>query len=169
MAFAPVEPISYDPSPLPYVVMAGLVVSSVFVYRKYRRRRADGMGLLAKKHGLQWLGMTLPSDFPRKLLDDLYSGWAVPRWSSPHNVIGGAQGEDYLLAFDITVAKNDTTYQRTIVARRSRTAKAKISFTRGYIYRCLGLWHISTPESTVIVLPRMIELVMIEKLWEQLR
>ena len=169
MPFALFDQVSYAPSPLPYLAIAAAAGTGALVYLRYRRGRSDALRLLAAKHGLQWLGTILPSEFPRKILDELYCGWVMPRWTSPRNVMGGELGTDYLLAFDITVAKGESCYQRTIVARRSADAKAKANFAKGYVYRCAGEWHIATPESSTMVLPRMIEPGTIEKLWEQLR
>jgi len=169
MSYALLFQVSYAPSPMPYVALAVAAGTGAVVYLRYRRHRSEALRLLANKLGLLWLGTMLPSDFPRRLLDDLYTGWAVPRWSSPHNIIGGKVGEDFLLAFDMTVAKGDARYQRTVVARRSPTAKARANFARGYVYRCLGEWHIATLESAILASPRVIEPGTIEKLWEQLR
>ena len=161
--------VSYDPSPWPYVLIALIAGAGTLLYLKYRPSRQDELRALAAKRDLKWLGNTLPTEFPRKLLDELYIGWVMPRWSAPHNVIGGEEGTDYLLAFDVTVAKGEGSYQRTIVARRSATAAAKAAFTKGYWYRNERDWHLATLESSISIVPRLIEPAMIDKLWEQLR
>jgi hypothetical protein len=169
MTYALFDQAIYAPSSLPYIAIAAVAGTSALVYLRYRRGRSDALRFLAAKQGLEWFGNMLPSEFPRKLLDELYSGWVMPRWTSPHNVVGGNVGTDFLLAFDIAVAKGESCYQRTIVARRSAGVKAKSSFIKGYVCRCCGEWHLATLESSVMVLPRIIEPGAIEKLWEQLR
>jgi hypothetical protein len=168
MLFANFLQVSYSPSRLPYVLLAVAAGIGVVLYLRFRRGRADIMRAFASKRGLQWLGSVPPADFPRKILDEVYAGWVMPRWSAPQNVIGGMLGSDLLLAFDITVAKGDGVYHRTIVARRSPTAVPKSNFPKGYIYRCAGEWHLATMESSTMVVEKLIEPASIEKLWLQL-
>ena len=169
MSFALFFQYNASPSILPLVAMATVAGTGTLLYFRYWRERSDALRKLASKRGLRWLPNTLPGDFPRKLLDDLYCGWVMPRWTRPHNMIGGEAGTDFLLAFDITVAKGDTSYRRTIVARRSATATPKSSLGKGYLYRCAGEWQLATPESSVFANSRLIDPGTIEKLWEQLR
>ena len=169
MSYALFDQVSYAPSPLPYIAAVAIAGVGATLYLKLRPGRSDALRLLAAKRGLKWLGTTLPSEFPRKLLDELYSGWVMPRWTSPRNVMGGDVGTDYLLAFDITVAKGESTYTRTIVARRAAEAKPRANLAKGYVYRCVGNWHLATPERSVMVVDRLIEPGVIEKLWNQLR
>ena len=160
---------SDSPSILPVVAIAAAAGGLLFLYFRRQRNRTKAMQKLADKRGLTWLYNTLPREFPRKLLDDQYTGWLIPRWSNPHNVIGGEQGPDYLIAFDITVLKGKGSYQRTIVARRSATATPKPTFEKGYIHRTFGDWQMATRDSTQLTLPRIIEPYTINKLWELLR
>lgn len=168
MQFALLDQVSYARSSLRYFALAAVVGTGAIMYLRYRRGRSETLRLLAAKQGLQWLGTRLPSEFPRKILDELYRGWVMPRWTSPRNVVGGDVGTGYLLAFDITVAKGESHYQRTIVARRSKGANPTVDFRKGYVCRCAGKWRIVTPESSTMVLSRLIEPGGIEKLWEQL-
>ncbi len=157
------------PSILPVVAIAAVAGGLLFLYGRRHRVRTSAMRKLADKRGLPWLYNTLPREFPRKLLDDQYTGWLIPRWSNPHNVIGGEDGPDYLLAFDINVQKGKGSYQRTIVARRSAIMKPKAAFEKGYIYRTFGDWQMVTRDSTQLTLPRIIEPYTVEKLWDLLR
>ena len=161
----------YDDSPsvLPYLIVCAVIGAIFLLYVRHTRGRSDAMRKLADRHGLQYLAMTLPAEFPRKLLDDLYAGWLIPRWEAPQNVIGGAQGDDILVAFDITVHRGKSHYRRTVVARRSPNHSPKESFGKRYLYRMMGDWQLVTLQSSVLSISRLIEPGTIEKLWEQLR
>jgi hypothetical protein len=169
MLFAALYQYDDSPSILPYVIV-GAILGAIFVlYVRHTQGRSDAMRRLADKRGLKYRTMTLPEEFPRKLLDDLYTGWLIPRWEGPHNVIGGFEGDDLLLAFDIKVHRRKSHYRRTVVARRSASAKPKAGIDRRYLYRTMGDWQIVTRKSSVLSISRLIEPGMIEKQWEKMR
>ena len=161
----------YDdsPSPLPVILLFAVIGGIFYLYVRHVRGRADAMRKLAGKDGFAFLGNTLPSEFPRKLLDDLYAGWLIPRWEGPRNMVRGFNGNDILLAFDITVHRGKSHYRRTIVALRSTTATPKTGIGDDYVYRSGSDWQIVTPKSSVLSIPRLIAPRTIEKLWERLR
>lgn len=153
---------------LPYLFV-GVVIGAIFIlYVRHTRGRSDTMRRLAARRGLQYLGMTVPTEFPRKILDDLYTGWLIPRWDGPHNAISGVEGNDFLVAFDIRVHRGKSHYRRTIVARRSSNATPKTGVGKRYLYRTMGDWQMVTLQSSVLSISRLIEPGTIEKLWERL-
>ena len=161
----------YDDSPsvFPAVGVAALAGGLFLLYARRNRGRAEAMRKLADRRGLTAIYTTLPRDFPRRLVDEQYAGWLIPRWSNPHNIIGGQVGQDFLLAFDINVLKGEKTYRRTIVARSSATPTEKSGIGKGYVYRARGDWQMATLESSQFVIGRLIEPGTIERLWESLR
>ena len=154
---------------LPAVMVFLTAAGILFYIGRTSRRRTESLRKLAVRRGFEGVSCNLPRDFPRKMLDELYSGWVVPRWSGPHNVIAGEDGQDFILAFDVTIQRRKSTYNRTIVARRSASFEPKSKIPKGYVYRASEGWQIMTPESRYFSVPHLIGAAEIERVWEQLR
>jgi hypothetical protein len=151
-------------------VMVFLALGGVLFYiGRASQRRSESLRKLAKRRGLEGVSYNLPREFPRKMLDELYSGWAVPRWSGPHNVIAGAEGSDLVVAFDVTIQRRKSTYRRTIIARRSADFQPKSKIPKGYVYRAADGWQLMTPESRSLSVPHLMSAAEIERGWEVLR
>ena len=161
----------YDESPsvLPFLLVCSVIGAILFLYLRHMRGRAAAMRKLAEREGFDFLGTALPAQFPRKLLDDLYAGWLIPRWEGPRNVVRGVDGDELMLAFDVTVHRGKSHYRRTVVALRSAKATPKTTVGERYLYRSTGDWQMVTPQSNILSIPRLITPRMIVKLWERLR
>jgi hypothetical protein len=151
-------------------VMVFLAAAGVLIYiGSGNHRRSESLRKLARRRGLEGVSCNLPRDFPRKVLDELYSGWVVPRWTAPHNVVAGGDGKDLVLAFDVTIQRRKSSYRRTIVARRAASFEPKSNIPKGYVYRAADPWQMMTLESSYFSVPHLIDAAEIERVWELLK
>jgi len=153
----------------PAILAFATAAAVLFYFVRANPGRTELMRKFAARRGLDGPSFLLPADFPRRMLDELYSGWVMPRWSGPHNVIAGADGQDLILAFDITVQRRKGVYRRTVIARRCADFQPKSKPPKGYVYRASSPWQMLSLESGHRTTSRLIDPPEIERVWELLK
>lgn len=135
--------------------------------RKKLREYADQRNMTFQGPAMQ---MDLPKGFPFDSLNDLLN---VGGWSSSlrnvRNVVSGWESTDRLLAFDVDVGRNRSTYKRTVVARRSTKFHLLSSVPPGYVYVSTGEWQLAAREEAFFSSTTLLEPAVIERLWELMR
>jgi hypothetical protein len=90
-------------------------------------------------------------------------------WSKSYNAIGGQDGTDYLLAFDIRVGWGRNSYRQTVVALRSSEVRMPPLNRGGYIYREGSGWRLVIPKHSWLRAWDVLAPDTIEALWQALK
>ena len=153
-----------------FVVVCGFAVFGFVLYRSWvRRERRRALAELARERRFGPGPDRLPADFPVAILDDFFNNWILgPNWQGVQNVVGGEDGANSLLAFDVSVRRGRTAIRQTVVARRSFQFQVKQSVAAGYRYRVCGEWQAVTKREGWVPSDNLLWPVEIERLWRML-
>jgi hypothetical protein len=140
-------------------------IAAIIVYDRYQRQQA--LKALAVSRRLEFLGKTLPPDFPRNMLGKLGSWYHVGRWRRSANVISGMEGNDRLVAFDAVVGRGRYQFRQTWVARRVSRPSNAPAVAEDMLYRQAGPWRAVAQKRQLLRGTRM-NAATIAEMWQRL-
>jgi hypothetical protein len=101
--------------------------------------------VLAARHRLGTLGGSLPEGFPQQALEPQTHWWAGLKQMAIENLVGGWEGEDFLLVFDLIEGSGKRRSKRTIIARKvAHPGAGRLTVASGLAMKKMGDWYVAT-------------------------